>query len=128
MSTFIELRSAKPEAVAKYKKEVKAIVIDRAAFHVDQYLARQKRTTEKSYERALQDGLQRAKLDVMAELFEHMQRLARPASVADWNREQTGGLTRRPRRPEAALTLIAAYDEVVREVVRMKARQRRAAA
>ncbi len=123
MSNFIQLRSAKPAAIAKYRQEVKAITVDRAAHHVDQILSGHKRPNERSYEKALQDGLLRAKLDVIAELFAHMQRLARPDSVADWNRED-GGLKRRPRKPQTALELIAAYDQIVRDVVRLKARRR----
>jgi hypothetical protein len=123
MSTFIELRSAKSDAIAKYKAEVKAITIDRAAHHVEHLMAQQKRPTQRSYEKALQDGLLRAKLDVIAELFEHMQRLARPASVADWHRDDHG-LKRRARSPQTALELIAAYDQVVRDVVKLKARRR----
>jgi hypothetical protein len=122
MSTFIELRTAKAESIAKYKSEVKAITIDRAAYHVEQILAKQSRPTKRSYEKALQDALLRAKLDVMAELFEHMQRLARPHSVADWDRE-SGGLKRRSRSPQVALELIGAYDQVVRDVARMKIRR-----
>jgi hypothetical protein len=123
MSTFIELRSPRPDAIAKYKAEVKAITIDRAAHHVERMVAEQQRPSARAYERLLQDALLRAKLDVMAELFEHMQRLARPHSVADWNREN-GGLKRRSRAPQTALELIAAYDQVVREVVKLKARRR----
>jgi hypothetical protein len=122
MPTFIELRSAKPTSIAKYKGEVKAITIDRAAHHLDQMLATQTKQTQRSYEKAMQDALLRAKLDVMAELFEHMQRLARPASVADWDRG-SGGLTRRSRSPQTALALIAAYDQVVRDVAKLKARK-----
>ncbi len=124
MSTFIELRSSSDTAVAKYKQEVKAIIIDRTAHHVELLLAKYKKPTPKHYEKAMQDALLRAKLDVMAELFEHMQRLARPASVADWDRE-AGGLARKSRSAQKALSLIAAYDQVVRDLLKLKAARRK---
>ena len=120
MPHFIQLRSAKPDAVASYKKELRAIIVDRAAQHVETTLENYKRPTSRTYERAMQDSLMKAKLDVMAELFSHMQNLARPRAVAGWQRGEKG-LVRKPRGVQSRFDLINAYDEVLRYVSNLKA-------
>ncbi|MCB1686306.1 MAG: hypothetical protein R3E82_10255 [Pseudomonadales bacterium] len=120
MSGFIQLSSAKAEAISRYKKEIRAIVIDRAADHARLAVARYKRPSDKTYEKALQDGLLRAKLDVLAELFRIMHDLARPSVVSQWSREDSG-LRRKPRPARTLMDLVRAYDEVVRYVSNMKA-------
>lgn len=119
MSKFIELRSTTPAAIAKYKREVRAITIDRAAQHMQTLLDAHSKPTKHAYEKALKEGLLRAKLDVMAELFEHMQHLARPRPVTGWNREN-GGLQRRNRTAQTAFSFIIAYDQIVRFVANLK--------
>jgi len=120
MPHFIQLRSAKPDAVASYKKELRAIIVDRAAQHVETTLETFKRPTSRTYERALQESLLKAKLDVMAELFAHMQNLARPRAVSGWRRGDKG-LVREPRGAQARFDLINAYDDVLRYVSRLQA-------
>jgi len=124
MLSFIQLKSADPEAISAYKHEVRAIVIDRAADHVQQTIARYKRPSPSTYEKALQDGLTRAKLDVMAEIFRLMHDLARQNVVSQWSRHESG-LQRRRRSPEAIMALIRAYDTVVRYVANMKAQRKK---
>jgi len=124
MSSFIQLKSAKPEAIARYRRELRAIVVDRAADHTQQVIARYKRPTARSYEKALQDGLLRAKLDVLAELFGIMHNLARPNVVAQWSRKDTG-LQREVRSPQTTMELLKAYDQLVRYVSNMKAQRKR---
>ncbi len=121
MTQFLTLRSAKPESVRKYKQEVRAIVIDRAAFHVERALAVGKKPSAKRYQAVIEDALARAKLDVMAEIFTLMRELSRPRGVAGWTRGK-GGLVRETRRPTAALELVAAYASVVSYVARLKAK------
>jgi hypothetical protein len=120
MPHFIQLRSAKPDAVASYKKELRAIVVDRAAQHVESTLETFKRPTSRTYERTLQDSLLKAKLDVMAELFSHMQNLARPRAVSGWRRGEKG-LVREPRGAKTRFDLINAYDDVLRYVSKLQA-------
>ncbi|MEZ5559693.1 MAG: hypothetical protein R3E86_14265 [Pseudomonadales bacterium] len=123
MANFIQLKSSKPDALRQYKREVRAIVIDRAADHVQQAIARYKRPTGRTYEKALQDGLTRAKLDVMAELFRIMHDLARQNVVSQWSRGDSG-LRRERRSSSAIMELIGAYDQVVRYVANMKAQRK----
>lgn len=120
MTQFLTLRSAKPESVRKYKQEVRAIVIDRAAFHVERALPAGKKPSVKRYQAVIEDSLARAKLDVMAEIFMLMRELSRARGVAGWTRGK-GGLVRETRRPAAALELVAAYASVVSYVTRLKA-------
>ena len=124
MVSFIELKSANPETISNYKREVRAIVIDRAADHVQQAIARYKRPSPRTYEKALQDGLTRAKLDVMAEIFRLMHDLARQNVVSQWSRHESG-LQRRRRSPKTIMALIRAYDTVVRYVANMKAQRKK---
>jgi hypothetical protein len=72
---------------------------------------------------ALQDGLQRARLDVLAELFRIMHDLARESAVAQWSRADAG-LKRRPRSRNAASDLIRAYLGAVKYVQNVKAQRR----
>jgi hypothetical protein len=123
MSSFIELKSLKPEAIKSYKRELRAIVIDRAADHMRRTMARYKQPTARTYENALQDGLQRARLDVLAELFRIMHDLARESAVAQWSRADAG-LKRRPRSRNAASDLIRAYLGAVKYVQNVKAQRR----
>lgn len=124
MSSFIKLKSAKPEAIVRYRREVRAIVVDRAADHARQLIARYKKPSSRSYEKALQEGLLRARLDVLAELFGLMHDLARPNAVAQWSRKETG-LQREVRSPETTMKLLKAYDQIVRYVANMKATRKR---
>lgn len=120
MYNFISLNSTQPKAVARYKREVRAIVVDRAADHIEQLLPAGRKPTPRGYEKAFQEGLRRAKLDVMAELFRIMHDLARPNVVADWSRGEDG-LRRKPRSTSATMKLIIAYDQVVRYVAAIRA-------
>jgi hypothetical protein len=119
MSNFISLNSTQPKAVSRYKREVRAIVVDRAADHIEQLLPNGGKPTTSRYEKALQEGLRRAKLDVMAELFRIMHDLARPNAVADWSRGEHG-LKRRTRSTTATMKLIIAYEQVVRYVASIR--------
>jgi len=120
MSNFIALNSTQPKAIARYKREVRAIVIDRAADHLATLVPKTRKTSPQRYEKAVQQGLMMAKLDVMAELFRMMHDLARPNVVADWSRGE-GGLRRSTRSPAATMKLIVAYEQVVRYVAAMRA-------
>jgi hypothetical protein len=120
MTEFIALSDTSPESIRTYRREVRAIVIDRAAYHLEHLLARNRNPSAKRYQAALQASLGKAKLDVMTEIFQHMQALSRPRGVAGWSRGR-GGLVRQARDPERALALIAAYSDVVRYVARLKA-------
>lgn len=120
MSSFITLNSTQPNAVARYKREVRAIVVDRAADYIDQLLPTGRKPSAKSYEKAFQEGLNRAKLDVMAELFRIMHDLARPNPVAAWSRGEDG-LRRRTRSASATMKLIITYEQVVRYVAGIRA-------
>lgn len=124
MTGFIQLSSPKAEAISRYKKEIRAIVIDRAADHAQQAMTRYKRPSEKTYEKALQEALLRAKLDVMAELFRIMHDLARPSVVSQWSRDDSG-LRRNPRSPSTLMDLVRAYEQVVRYVTNLKAHRTR---
>ena len=63
MAQFITLRDSKPESIRKYKNEVRAIVIDRAAYHVERALVgAKKRPTGSRYQASIEDALARAKL------------------------------------------------------------------
>jgi hypothetical protein len=83
-------------------------------------MGRYKRPGPGTYEKALQDGLTRAKLDVLAELFRIMHDLARQNVVAQWSRNERG-LKRQRRAPETVIDLINAYDRAVRYVSGIKA-------
>ena len=120
MSNFIALNSTRPEAVARYKREVRAIVVDRAAEHLEQLLPADRKTSPNRYEKSLQEALRRAKLDVMAELFRLMHDLARASVVARWSR-RADGLRRERRDTAATMQLLTAYDQVVRYVASMRA-------
>jgi hypothetical protein len=120
MSNFIALNSTQPKSVARYKREVRAIVIDRAADHIEGLLPANRKPSPKRYEKAFQEGLLRAKLDVMAELFRIMHDLARPNVVAGWSRGDDG-LRRKTRSPAATMKLIVAYEQVVRYVAGIRA-------
>jgi hypothetical protein len=120
MSNFIPLNSTQPKAITRYKREVRAIVIDRAADHLETLIPNGRKTSPQRYEKAVQEGLLMAKLDVMAELFRVMHDLARPSAVADWSRGE-GGLRRNTRSPAATMKLIVAYEQVVRYVAAMRA-------
>ncbi len=120
MYNFITLTSTQPNAVARYKREVRAIVVDRAADHIDLLLPSGRKPSQKRYEKAFQEGLLKAKLDVMAELFRIMHDLARANVVADWSRGDKG-LRRTPRTPDATMKLIIAYEQVVRYVAGIRA-------
>jgi hypothetical protein len=120
MTQFVALKDATPESIRSYKREIRAIVVDRAAYHVERALEGVKRPSPKRYQGAISDGLARAKLDVMAEIFVHMRNISRPTGVAGWRRAK-GGLVREPRKPTQALALIEAYANVVRYVARLKA-------
>jgi hypothetical protein len=120
MTQFVALSDTKPESIRSYKREVRAIVIDRAAYHVERALAGVKRPSTKRYDAAISDSLAKAKLDVMAEIFMLMREASRPRSVAGWRRAK-GGLVREARKPVQALELITAYSDVVRYIARMKA-------
>ena len=115
MTNFIALTSAQPQAVARYKREVRAIVVDRAADHIDNILPKGRKPTPRSYDKAFEEGLLRAKLDVMAELFRIMHDLARANAVAAWSRGDDG-LRRKAHNASAAMNLIVAYEQVVRYV------------
>ena len=125
MHHFIQLKNTSPEAIAGYKRELRAIVIDRAADYVQQKVARFKRPSPASYEKALHEGLMRAKLDVMAELFRIMHDLARQNVVAQWSRNDRG-LKRSRRSPQTIIDLINAYDQIVRYVATLKANRKAA--
>jgi hypothetical protein len=125
MPTFIQLKSSQPDAVNSYKREVRAIVVDRAAEYVQNAMVRYKRPSAQTYERALQDGLTRAKLDVMSELYRIMHDLARNTAVSQWSRKDSG-LERRRRSPKTIMELIRAYDQVVRYVANLKAQRKKA--
>ena len=118
MHHFIQLKNTSPEAIAGYKRELRAIVIDRAADYVQQKVARFKRPSPASYEKALHEGLMRAKLDVMADL-------ARQNVVAQWSRNDRG-LKRSRRSPQTIIDLINAYDQIVRYVATLKANRKAA--
>lgn len=120
MANFISLNSTQPKAITRYKREVRAIVIDRAADHLQELLPGGRKVSAQRYEKAVQQSLLRAKLDVMAELFRVMHDLARPSAVADWSRGE-GGLRRRTRSPASTMKLIVAYEQVVRYVAAMRA-------
>lgn len=120
MSNFITLSSPQPNAVSRYKREVRAIVVDRAADHIDALLPRGRKPSPRSYDKAFEEGLRRAKLEVMAELFRIMHDLARDTTVADWSRGEDG-LRRKPRSAAATMKLLAAYDQVVRYVASIRA-------
>jgi hypothetical protein len=120
MTTFIALRDASPESIRSYKREIRAIVVDRAAYHLERLLDGIASPSPKRYQTALQESLAKAKLDVMAEVFQHMQELSRPRGVAGWTRGR-GGLVRRARDPDQVLALVAAYSDVVRYLVRLRA-------
>jgi hypothetical protein len=124
MSQFIALPDGNPESIATYKREIRAIVIDRAAVHAERALAARPKPSPARYQAVMDDALARAKLDVMAEIFSHMRDAARPQSVAGWTRAR-GGLVRQRRKPVAALELIAAYTQVIRYLTRLKAKGRR---
>ncbi|MEQ8485182.1 MAG: hypothetical protein RIB46_12540 [Pseudomonadales bacterium] len=124
MTSFITLNSTQPKAVARYKREVRAIVVDRAADHIEQLLPGDRKPSAKRYEKAFQEGLLRAKLDVMAELFRIMHDLARPNVVADWSRGDDG-LRRKSRSDAATMKLIVCYDQVVRYVAAIRAHTRK---
>lgn len=124
MSNFISLNSTQPRAVSRYKREVRAIVVDRAADYIEQLLPAGRKPTDRSYEKAFQEGLQRAKLDVMAELFRIMHDLARPSVVADWSRGEDG-LRRKPLSVEATMKRLATYERVVRYVAAIRAHVRK---
>jgi hypothetical protein len=81
--------------------------------------------TAARYDALTDDGLSRAKLDVMAEIAAHMRELARPRGVAGWTRSNSGALLRERRKPARALKLIAAYTRVILYVARLKAKGRR---
>lgn len=116
MSNFIALNSTQPKAVSRYKREVRAIVVDRAADYIEQLLpAGGRKPSARRYEKAFEEGLNRAKLDVMAELFRIMHDLARPNPVAAWSRGEDG-LRRRRRSAGATMKLIITYEQVVRYV------------
>jgi hypothetical protein len=123
MSNFISLNSAQPKAVSRYKREVRAIVVDRAADYIEQLLPAGRKPSNRGYEKAFQEGLRRAKLDVMAELFRIMHDLARPSAVADWSRGGTG-LRRETPSASATMKLIIAYQQVVRYVLSIRAQVR----
>lgn len=120
MPNFIALNSTRPEAVARYKREVRAIVVDRAAEHLEQLLPADRKPSTNRYEKALEEALRRAKLDVMAELFRLMHDLARASVVARWSR-RADGLRRERRDTAATMQLLTAYDQVVRYVASMRA-------
>lgn len=124
MTQFLGLRDTQPASIRTYKKEVRAVVIDRAAFHVEHALAAAKKPTVQRYQAMIEDGLARAKLDVMAEIFSLMRDIARPKGVGGWTRSKRG-LVRESRRPDAALDLIDAYSSVIRYVSRLRAKGRR---
>jgi hypothetical protein len=124
MSSFIPLTSTQPKAIAQYKREVRAIVIDRAADHIGRLMpTTQRKPSPQRYEKAFQEGLLMAKLDVMAELFRIMHDLARPSAVSHWSRGEDG-LRRKPSSPAATMQLIVAYEQVVRYVAAMRAHVR----
>lgn len=120
MSNFITLHSTQPKAIARYKREVRAIVIDRAADHIEHLIPPGRKASAQRYEKAFQEGLLKAKLDVMAELFRIMHDLARPNVVADWSRGEDG-LRRKSRSPSATMKLIITYEQVVRYVAALRA-------
>ena len=119
MSNFISLNSTQPKAVSRYKREVRAIVVDRAADHIESLLPAGRKPSPQRYEKVFQEGLRRAKLDVMAELFRIMHDLARPSVVAGWSRGEDG-LRRKTRSASATMKLIITYDQVVRYVAGMR--------
>lgn len=127
MSKFIALKSARPNAISRYKQEVRAIVIDRAADHIEQRLPTSRKPSDRQYEKAFAEGLMKAKLEVMAELFRLMHDLARDNTVAEWSRGDDG-LRRKPRSDAATMELIRAYDQVVRYVSGIRAHARKPAA
>ncbi|MEQ8861020.1 MAG: hypothetical protein RIC56_20425 [Pseudomonadales bacterium] len=124
MSNFIALKSTQPKALTRYKREVRAIVIDRAADHIEQLLPKSRTASPKRYDKALEQGLLRAKLEVMAELFRIMHDLARSNTVADWSRGDDG-LRRKPRSAAATMKTIVAYEQVVRYVAGIRASVKR---
>jgi hypothetical protein len=124
MSSFITLNSTQPKSVARYKREVRAIVVDRAADHIERLLPADRKASPKRYEKAFQEGLLRAKLDVMAELFRIMHDLARPSAVADWSRGDDG-LRRKTRSAAATMKLIVTYEHIVRYVAAIRAHTRK---
>lgn len=124
MTNFIALNSAQPKAIARYKREVRAIVVDRAADHIDKILPKGRKPSSHSYDKAFEEGLLRAKLDVMAELFRIMHDLARANAVAAWSRGDDG-LRRRAHSASAAMKLIVAYEQVVRYVSGIRAQATR---
>jgi hypothetical protein len=126
MTQFITLNSTQAKAVARYKQEVRAIVVDRAADHIEQRLPSGRKPTERQYDKAFAEGLQKAKLEVMAELFRLMHDLARDNTVAEWSRREDG-LRRKPRSDAATLKLIGAYEQIVRYVSGIRAHPRAAA-
>ena len=119
MSNFISLNSTQPKAVSRYKREVRAIVVDRAADHIEALLPAGKASSPGRYEKAFQEGLRRAKLDVMAELFRIMHDLARENAVADWSRGEDG-LLRKSRSASSTMKLIITYDQIVRYVASIR--------
>jgi len=120
MSSFIALENAEPGSIRTYKRHVRAIVIDRAAYHLERALRGRRRPAAKRYQVIIDDSLARAKLDVMAEIFGHMRDLSRPRAVAGWTRGGAG-LVRRARKPGASLAMINGYLDVVRYIGRLKA-------
>jgi len=125
MTQFITLKSPEPKAVARYKHEVRAIVVDRAADHIEQRLPSGRKPTDRQYDKAFEEGLQKAKLEVMAELFRLMHDLARDNTVAEWSRREDG-LRRKPRSDAATLKLIGAYEQIVRYISGIRAHPRAA--
>lgn len=95
-------------------------MVDRAADHIEQLLPPGRKPSSSRYEKVFQEGLLRAKLDVMAELFRIMHDLARPNAVADWSRGDDG-LRRKTRSATATMKLIIAYEQVVRYVAGIRA-------
>lgn len=120
MSNFIALSSPQPDAVSRYKREVRAIVVDRAADHIDKLLPQDRKPSGRLYDKAFEEGLLRAKLDVMAELFRIMHDLARANAVAAWSRGEDG-LRRKAHSAAATMKLIVAYEQVVRYVAGLRA-------
>lgn len=120
MSNFISLKSTQPKALIRYKREVRAIVVDRAADHIEQLLPSGRKPSARGYDKAFEQGLLKAKLEVMAELFRIMHDLARNNTVADWSRGDDG-LRRKPRSAAATMKLIVAYEQVVRYVASIRA-------
>ena len=120
MSNFITLSSTQAGTLSRYKREVRAIVVDRAADHIEQLLPEGRKPSPRRYEKAVEEGLLKAKLEVMAELFRIMHDLARDTTVAEWSRGEHG-LRRKPRSDTATMNLIRAYDQIVRYVASIRA-------